>query len=277
MKNPLSVHTVCYKPEPLEVALDGIARSGATYVEIAAIPGLAEHWRVAERQRGAEALVRRLTEYGLTLSSVSAHSNLTTEEGVEHLARAIELAPLISAQTLNTYIGVRKSDPDTLPTFFRNLRPLADSAEAHGVTIAVEVYGDLMSTGRMAAEVIHKFDHPAVRMIYDTANCKTYGGMWAHENDDLLVALPLIVNLHLKDKVGDRGDFNYPPIGQGNVDFGQVFSILERGGYTGPLSIEIEFDNGVWPDRKAIDNGVDSSVAHVQALLAGARTPGNGG
>ena len=38
MNNALAVHSVCYKPEPLEVAIEGIARSGVKFVEIAAIP-----------------------------------------------------------------------------------------------------------------------------------------------------------------------------------------------------------------------------------------------
>jgi L-ribulose-5-phosphate 3-epimerase len=267
MKNALAVHSVCYQPESLEVALEGIARSGVEFVEIAAIPGLAEHWRVADGERGAEQVARRLSDQNLTLSSVSAHSNLTTVEGVAHLARAIELAPLIHAGIINTYIGVRRSDPKTLLTFVSNLDPLADQAEAQGVTIAIEVYGDLMSTGRMAAEVIRSINHPAVRMIYDTANVKTYGGIWAQDNDDLLDAIPLIVNMHLKDKLGGPGDLNYPPIGEGNVDFRHVLSILQRGGYRGPVSIEIEFQNGVWPERAAIDSAVTGSVGRMQALM----------
>ena len=93
MQNQLAVHSVCYRPEPLEVALDGIARSGVERVEIAAIPGLAEHWRVADGERGAAKLVQRLKEYGLALSSVSVHSNLTTAKGASHLAEAIKLTP----------------------------------------------------------------------------------------------------------------------------------------------------------------------------------------
>jgi len=163
-----------------------------------------------------------------------------------------------------------------LSTFLRNLRPLADSSQEYGVTIALEVYGDLMSTGRMAADVIGTIDHPAVRMIYDTANCKTYGGIWAHENDDLPCAIPLLANLHLKDELGGEEDLHFPPIGEGNVDFAGVLSTLEWGDYRGPLSIEIEYDNGVWPDRDVIDSGVSPSVAHIRTLLTAAGASAHG-
>jgi sugar phosphate isomerase/epimerase len=47
--------------------------------------------------------------------------------------------------------------------------------------------------------------------------------------------------LHLKDDgSGKKGDWNFPPLGQGLVDFEIIFEKIAD--YQGPIDVEIEFD-----------------------------------
>ena len=51
--------------------------------------------------------------------------------------------------------------------------------------------------------------------------------------------------MHLKDKRGGKGDWDFPAPGDGTIDFAGILGLLEAGGYDGPLSVEIEFQGTV--------------------------------
>ena len=54
--------------------------------------------------------------------------------------------------------------------------------------------------------------------------------------------VPYLSNVHLKDKRGGKGVWDFPEPGGGHVDFAAILAILRDGGYDGPASVEIEFD-----------------------------------
>jgi len=56
-----------------------------------------------------------------------------------------------------------------------------------------------------------------------------------------------VANVHLKDMRGGKGDWDFPAIGDGHVDFGRVLEILRDAGYDGPYAVEIEFTGEPWP------------------------------
>ena len=92
--------------------------------------------------------------------------------------------------------------------------------------IALEIHGDLMATGARSAELLDRIGHPAVRVNYDTANVEHYGGVRAE--DDLPAIADRVANVHLKDLRGGKGDWDFPAIGEGHVDFGRVLEILRE-------------------------------------------------
>ena len=49
-----------------------------------------------------------------------------------------------------------------------------------------------------------------------------------------------IVAVHLKDAKGVPGDFSFPPLGEGAVDFSALARALRDVGYAGPLAVEYE-------------------------------------
>ena len=105
-----------------------------------------------------------------------------------------------------------------------------------------------MATGALTVPLLEKIGHPRIRVAYDTANCEFYGDTKAV--DDLAIVLPYLSNMHLKDKRGGKGVWDFPEPGAGHVDFAAILAILRDGGYEGPASVEIEFD-GTWPDLEA--------------------------
>jgi sugar phosphate isomerase/epimerase len=54
--------------------------------------------------------------------------------------------------------------------------------------------------------------------------------------------------VHLKDKRGGKGVLDFPPLGEGELDIPAMLGDLKDAGFSGPVSMEIEFTNYEWPD-----------------------------
>ena len=74
------------------------------------------------------------------------------------------------------------------------------------------------------AELIRKVAHPAVRINYDTANGLYYEDVPPYE--DLEGCLDLVGAVHLKDNYGGKGVWNFPALGDGEIDLKRVLSTL---------------------------------------------------
>jgi sugar phosphate isomerase/epimerase len=72
--------------------------------------------------------------------------------------------------------------------------------------------------------------------------------------------------VHLKDTVGGKGVWNFPALGTGTVDFARVLEILDRAGYSGPYSVELEFQGEPWPPLADVNEAMRSSYEHLRSL-----------
>ncbi len=270
MQNILAAHTNCYVGSSLAEALDGIARAGFRYVELGT--GRGEHAHVALEldADGLRALRELLDAHGLIPSAISGHSDLTTPEGLDDGKAAVDLCAALGVTIMNTSVGGTQSEREDKIAFLRHIFDLADYAAERGVTLALEIHGDLMATGLLAVALIREINRPNVRINYDTANCMYYGGVRAE--DDIATAAPYLAHVHIKDSGGGRREWNFPAVGQGRVDFPRVLRILEAAGYTGPLSVEIEFYGYPYPPLAEINAAVRTSYAYLERLTT--KTPG---
>jgi sugar phosphate isomerase/epimerase len=237
MRNILAAHTNCYYGYPLRIALEGIASAGFRYVELGVGRGKHAHVAIEYTWESLRELQALLDEYGLIPGSVSGHSDLTTAQGLEDAKRAVDFCAALGVTIMNTSVGGTHSEAEDKAAFMRHIFQLADYAEERGVTLALEIHGDLMATGARAVAIIREIARANVRINYDTANCMYYGGVKAE--DDIVAAAPYLAHVHLKDSGGGPREWNFPPIGQG-AGFRRALRILEDGG-DGPLSVEIEF------------------------------------
>ena len=229
MAAPLAGHTNSYHTYGLDEALAGIAAAGFRGVELSAVPGWTQHLDLS----GTEEIRRTLARHGLTAVSLSAHSDLTTREGLQHGVKAVRWA--------------------------------ADAAEAARVIVALEIHGDIMATGEKTLALLRKIGRPnVIKVNYDTGNVEYYGGVRAV--DDLPKIAPYVAHVHLKDTMGGRGVWDFPALGSGTVDFARVLEILRRADYTGPYSVELEFQGEPWPSLAEVTAAMRRSYAHLRSL-----------
>jgi L-ribulose-5-phosphate 3-epimerase len=260
MQNPLAGHTNTYHTYSLDESLEGIAGAGYRHVELSAVPGWTEHVDL----NGSDELRRKLDGYGLMPVSISAHSDLTTREGLEHGLKAVRWAADYGLPIVNTAIGGHASQDENESAFLRNVGELADAAEQAGILVALEIHGDIMASGAKTLPLLERIGRDSIKVNYDTANVEFYSGERAV--DDLERVVPHLAHVHLKDTTGGKGNWNFPALGTGTVDFARVLEILDRGGYAGPYSVELEFQGEPWPSLAEVNEAMRRSYEHLRSL-----------
>ncbi len=252
-------------PYAVDDAIEGTSRAGYKYIDITASPGLCEHAQLNMDEAQIKAFRSKLDAHNLKVSSLNAHTGLMSLEGISLAKQTIDLAVKLDAVgVVNSIAGPHSHDED-MTKFLDHIGEVADYARDHGKTIGIEVHGTHTGNGEDSLEVIRRVNHPNVKIAYDTANCVFYGDAWPYE--DLELALPEIAFVHLKDKIGGKGVWNFPPAGSGEVDFKRVLKILDDGGFTGPLSIEMEFDDKGWPSVETVHEAVASTYRYLMPLM----------
>ncbi|HXL02290.1 MAG TPA: sugar phosphate isomerase/epimerase family protein [Candidatus Atribacteria bacterium] len=258
-----AVSTNTYHGCSLEEALSGIAKAGFSCVELACVEGWTNHFSIINyREEDLKSLRSSLSRLGLRVVSISAHSDLSTPEGVSYLEKALDLARILGAQVVNTGTIEEEKKKGIL---ISNLQVLAPEAEKRGVKIGLEIHGNFLKDGLRARELMEELNHPAVGINYDTGNAIFYGGVCPEE--DVKNCLPWIVHFHLKDKRGGYKVWDFPPLGEGDIDFGKIFALAREEKIEVPWSVEIEFDGKFQHSREFVDQAVKKSFDYLENLL----------
>ena len=254
-------HTNSYHTYSLEQALAGVATAGYPSVELTAVEGWTEHVDLAA---DTSELRARLAHFGLEAVVLSGHSDLTTPEGRDYGIKAVRWCHDYGIPVMNTAIGGHSSQEENELAFLANIGELAKVADECGVDVALEIHGDIMATGAKTLPLLQRIGHERIKVCYDTANCEFYGATRAV--DDLATMLPYLANVHLKDKRGGPGVWDFPEPGGGTIDFADLVGQLRAAGYAGPLSVEIEFQGEPWPPLAEVDAAMARAHAHLSAL-----------
>lgn len=271
MPDRLSASTNCYHPYSLEEALAGIAGAGFTSVELNSVPGWTEH---VKRDADAQEIKRvqdALEKNGLTAVSISAHSDLTTDFGADQFRKALSICERLGISYITTSSGGHDASSEGAlyeqrDRFLARISQLCDEAATLGITVCLETHGELLATGAIAAQVIRDINKANVGINYDAANVVFYDG--TRPETDIVAAAPYVVHMHVKDQIGGKGQWNFPAVGTGEIDYATIFSTLDGVGFAGPCSVEIEFTKAGWPPIAEVNAAVETSYGFVRQFIA---------
>ena len=112
--------------------------------------------------------------------------------------------------------------------------------------LCIETDSNLMPTAEAGVQLLAEIGHDWIRINYDPGNVVYYAGV--SPEDDIKHALGLLGHVHLKDKRGGKGVLDFPPLGEGDLDIPSMLGDLRSSGFSGPVSMEIEFTNDDWPN-----------------------------
>jgi sugar phosphate isomerase/epimerase len=270
MADRLAASTNTYHTLSLEEALAGIAAAGFKSVELTSVPGWTEHVRRDATPEQLAYVKDQLKQYGLTPISLSGHSDLVSDAGVAEFRKALNLCRQLGISYVTTSTGghaaTSEGDADEQRVeFLKRIGPLADEAAADGIVICLETHGGPLSTGASSAQLVQEIDKPNVGINYDAGNVIFYGN--TRPETDIAAAVPYIKHLHVKDKIGGAGEWNFPAVGTGEIDYAVIFSALDAAGFNGPCSIEIEFQGEPWPPIADVNKALADSYTFVRGFV----------
>lgn len=181
-------------------------------------------------------LLDELGRYGLRPTTVMGSFDLSKPDCAEALRPQVAIAQRLGVHIL--FLSVHRGELPEQEAYAR-LRAAGDVAAAAGVTLALETHPDLCANGDLALQTMRGVDHPNVRVNFDTANVYYYNHNVTAVSEVRTIA-PYVVSVHLKDTNGGYHAHHFPTLGEGVVDFPEVFRILNGEGMTGPFTLELE-------------------------------------
>ncbi len=270
MADRLAVSTNSYHSYSFEEALTGIAAAGYTSVELSSVPGWTEHVLRDSTDDDLVRVAELVKQHGLDAISLSGHSDLASDAGIEEFRKSLNIAHKLGIRYVTTSTGGHDASSEGTVeeqrvAFLNRIRPLADEAAANGIQICLETHGGVSATGAMAAELVQEIDRPNVGINYDTANVIFYGSV--RPETDIVAAAPFINHLHIKDQIGGPGVWNFPQIGAGEIDFVPIFAALNEVNFTGPCSIEMEFQGEPWPPLAEVETALGNSLTFLRQFI----------
>ena len=237
--------TICFKPYTLEEALRGLSEAGFENVEIGAVKGFLEHLDpdlIGPRE--IDETRRLLDRFGLRCVSLSGHAQLHLDEGIGRLRNVLGAGEELGVLALNTFTGDAET-PEEVERVKVNARALADEAQAAGIRLCIETDSNLLPTAEIGMALLDEIGHDWIQMNYDPGNVVYYVG--ARPEDDIRNGLGRYGHFHLKDQRGGKGVLDFPALGEGELDLASMLSDLAGSGFSGPVSMEIEFADYVYP------------------------------
>ena len=164
----------------------------------------------------------------------------TRSARIDALRQASDFAKLIGVTQVQTHCGFMPEDPNDglYPGTVEAIRSVAQHCEGNGQLFLMETGQE---TPTAMSRILRDVAMPNLGVGLDTANLILYGK--ANPVDAVDILGPHVRSVHAKDgrwptdpeKLGEE-----VRIGEGLVNFREVFTKLHRLGYTGAISIERE-------------------------------------
>lgn len=224
----LSCSTVAFDGHDLETAFRGVHDAGFQWVELAFIEGyVADFNEELFGEQNARSVRSRLAGSHLRCSGVSAHIDLGRHDSIDRMARRIDFCRAVEATRVVTNAAPLEREAD----FFRNMDRIVPLAEDAGVTVCLENPGDgvpnVINDGASAAAVASRLASPSVKINYDCGNTFSHFHTRFPAENDFAPVLGSLEQLHLKDvTVASDGHYEYPALGEGQIDFAAMANTL---------------------------------------------------
>lgn len=261
------VNTNTYHGYSLDEAIEEISKLGFKEVELTATIGWTEHVYPTFEFKELLRLKNKLKDYQLEVVGMSGHSNLMDSDRLNDFKNNIHLAKFFNAKYIVSSIGeahIEDKEHKTEDELVENIKSLVPTLEETGLMLVLEVHGDDHGTGQIIQQIVEKVDSDKVKIAYDTANAIFYGDVDIFE--DIENTIDDIAYIHLKDKSGEKREWNFPAIGKGDIDFERLFKLLDKYNKHLPISIEIEFTSEGPKDIEEINQALKDSKEELERL-----------
>jgi sugar phosphate isomerase/epimerase len=277
--NTFSVSMNCYTWGTFDIAqcLEQIAKTPVRNVELpveqfrpgSLIPEIMVDETLGGDWRHSIADLKALLDRdGFTVESLDVFGAFQCRRGADIIRRRIDFAEELGAETIVLGCGP-EDDDETRVTLYSLLREMGDYAATKGVRIALEIHGGIMANAAEALRTMDEVARENVGINFDTANILFYNPE-ADGPTELAACAEHVSHVHLKDIIrgATRKEHVLPRLGQGEVDFRQVFDILHAADFYGPFSFEVETFHGATARDADISAYQEDLVASMQYIAS---------
>ncbi|MYD90613.1 MAG: sugar phosphate isomerase/epimerase [Caldilineaceae bacterium SB0662_bin_9] len=226
----------------------------------------------AERAR----VVQGAKAAGLDFGTCNAHTNLIDGDpeararNLDFVLGGMRLAADLGCQYVITGGGMKNMYGREGTYWQRLLDAMAvilPAGEELGVTLLLEcasLPGCLVHDLRGMRRLFAEDGMDSLQVLFDPAHYLVRG-------DDVTAAYrelaPRVRHIHAKDALGRVEDFEFPPLGEGEIDFRSLIQAVHDTGFAGYIALEYEgFAWGHTPDPlRILREGRDFLLAHLEA------------
>lgn len=268
-KRIIAVNSNCYHGYSIEEAIAGIKAAGFRYVELTATKGWTEH--IFPDQSFARLLEVKdlLDENGIIPFAMSGHTNLMDTERIDDFVRNIRMAHFFGCDYIVSSIGEAHLEDKAVASnevVAEHIRGFLPYLEKYDMKLVLETHGD-HGTGKILGDICALVGSPRVLINYDTANAVFWGYLSTDEVvEDFGNCIDRIGFVHIKDKLGETHEWNFPALGAGYIPFPKLFGMMDEKDNMSPYSIEIEFTEKGPGSLEAVNKAVAESAEYLKSL-----------
>jgi len=121
-------------------------------------------------------------------------------------------------------------------------------------------------------EVLQGVDDAAIGMYFDPAQATIEGGKMGW-NLSFRRAMPRLLMIAFKDFIWEKGEkgwrTRWTPLGEGIVNWREVFPLVKSAVFPGPISMHIEYDPGGKTKTERYDRAMEAAARDLRFLRAG--------
>jgi len=259
--NIIGVSSTTYVGHSFKDVVKSVSEVGFKYLELVSAPGINEHINPRPEvisKKEIQHIKNYCNNYGIEIFALGGHSRLLKNKSLENFKKVLDMAEILNVKYVSTDTGEIENKEDE-KIFYKEIIELINYASTKNISICIEMHGNWFNSGKKGYDILKSIGNPNIKINYDTGNVIYFDN--TRPENDIKYALPFLGFIHLKDSSGKYKDWDFPPIGDGKVDFKKIFEAIKD--YKGPISLEIEFDGKVQPIKK-ISNGLKKSKEFLE-------------
>ena len=270
----IGFHSAGLHQYPVETVIEKVSNAGYDCVELNAetLPWAQPHVTPKLPDFNRRQIRRKVKETGITISSISAHIGLVEaeenkrSENLNYALGCLDLAGDLEipvAHLLSGSLAESVSRQEAFKWMADEVAQCIKHGESLGVKVAFEpVATHLICDTESMLELIDALQPLELFVNFDPSHLAVH-------DDDISSAIrslgQRIVHVHIKDAKGTPSDYQFPPLGQGVIDFKGFMAGLKEVDYNGVLSIEYEAN--AFGYEQTEEEIVEGSLQFVKQLL----------
>ena len=177
---------------------------------------------------------------------LSSANQADVDRSIGGMETSLHNAKLWGADTVLLVPGVVNPDTSYEQCYERsqaNIRRLIPLAKELGIVIAVEeVWNKFLISPVDFARYVDAFDSPQIRAYFDVGNVALYG----YPQQWIRTLGKRIVKLHIKDFYFRKAETKWVNLGEGDLQWKQIYAALADIGYNGTATVELSGGDGVY-------------------------------